>query len=276
MFSQQLLCHQSRASPQHRDLDPRRRQRHNLHPPTHSSLVVRISSFLFLSKHPRLTRPKHSEIELAACILCANAPCLRPFFTTHLPFLSLSTRLSASSADKTNPNGGGNNNFPTTIGGKRSRAISPYPYDDTEGIFDGTQDIELDAYYIEMQKGSVPATPNTPAYHAKKHSFAKHGYKPSTGNVTIVSVSLQKTRSRSTSRRSSFSSASEEGAFGKSVSRQQSLRSIGEERRGRRKSIGQERRPRRGTVGQRRWGDGDEGGIVVQTTYAVQSAKEGV
>lgn len=58
------------------------------------------------------------------------------------------------------------------------------------------------------------------------------------------------------------------------MSRQQSLRSIGEERRGRRKSIGEESRPRRGTVGQRRRGDGDEGGIVVETTYAVQSAKE--
>lgn len=129
-----------------------------------------------------------------------------------------------------------------------------------------------------MQKsgdGSETTTPHW-ATHAKKHSFAKHGYKPSTGNVTIVSVSLQKTGSRSTSRKSSFSSASEEGGFAKSVSRQQSLRSIGEERRGRRRSLGEERRPRRGTVGQRRRGDGDEGGIVVETTYAVQSAREEV
>lgn len=51
MFPQQLLCHQPRASPQHRNLDPRRRQRHNLHPATHSSLVVRISSSPILSKH---------------------------------------------------------------------------------------------------------------------------------------------------------------------------------------------------------------------------------
>ena len=41
--SHQLLCHQSGASPQHRDMDPRRRQRHNLHHATHRSLVVRIS-----------------------------------------------------------------------------------------------------------------------------------------------------------------------------------------------------------------------------------------
>jgi hypothetical protein len=42
MFTQQLLCHQFRTSPQRRNLDPRRRQRYNLHPPTHRSLVVRL------------------------------------------------------------------------------------------------------------------------------------------------------------------------------------------------------------------------------------------
>ncbi|KAI4837646.1 hypothetical protein E4T44_08236 [Aureobasidium sp. EXF-8845] len=214
-----------------------------------------------------------SEIELAACILCACIPCLRPFFTTHLPFLSLSAHTSASSNDKTNP-AGGNNNFPTTIGGKRSRAISPYPYDDTEGIFDGTQDIELENYDVEMQKNisSMPATPSTPytpntpytATHAKKLSYAKHGYKPSTGNITVVSVQAMGSRSasRSVSRKSSFSRSSfEENGAGKSISRQQSLRSIGEERRGR---------------SQRGRGNEDEGGIVVQTSYHVQTVREDV
>ncbi|KAH0368598.1 hypothetical protein KCU65_g3807, partial [Aureobasidium melanogenum] len=98
-----------------------------------------------------------SEIELAACILCANAPCLRPFFTTHLPFLSLHTHRSSSSNEKSNPAGG--NNFPTTIGGKRSRAISPCPlYEDTDGIFDGTQDVELENYDIEMNAAASSAS----------------------------------------------------------------------------------------------------------------------
>jgi hypothetical protein len=219
----------------------------------------------------------NSEIELAACILCACIPCLRPFFTAHLSFLSLSAYTSASSNDKTNP-AGGNNNFPTTIGGKRSRAISPYPYDDTEGIFDGTQDIELENYDVEMQKNipsmpvtpSTPYTPNTPytATHAKKLSYAKHGYKPSTGNITVVSVQAVGSRSasRSVSRKSSFSRSSfEDIGQGKSVSRQQSLRSIGEERRG-----------RRGGDGQRGRGNEDEGGIVVQTSYHVQTVREDV
>jgi hypothetical protein len=39
----QLLCHQFRTSSQRRNLDPRRRQRYNLHPPTNRSLVVRVS-----------------------------------------------------------------------------------------------------------------------------------------------------------------------------------------------------------------------------------------
>jgi hypothetical protein len=221
------------------------------------------SPFPSFSLNPKLTtQPLHREIELAACILCANAPCLRPFFTTHLPFLSLSAHTHASSNDKTNPPAGGNN-FPTTIGGKRSRAVSPC--DEIDGIFDGTQDIELENYDIEMQQQTSPqqqSYPNTPM-HTKKHSYAKHGYKPSTGNVTIVSVSLQHGGSRSGSRRSSFSYSSEEG---KSVSRQQSLRSVGEERRGRR---GQ-------NEGQRGRENEDEGGIVVQTSYHVQTVREDV
>jgi hypothetical protein len=126
---------------------------------------------------------------------------------------------------------------------------------------------------MQQQKGSYPPTPYTPntpdtfntAMHAKKHSYAKHGYKPSTGNVTIVSVSLQPVGSRSTSRKSSFESSFEESGLGKSVSRQQSMKSVKEERRG-----------RRGTVGQRRRENEDEGGIVVQTSYHVQSAREDV
>jgi hypothetical protein len=126
----------------------------------------------------------------------------------------------------------------------------------------------------QQQSGpNTPNTPYTPPYnptHAKKHSYAKHGYKPSTGNVTIVSVSLQHGGSRSGSRRSSFSYSSEEG---KGVSRQQSLRSIGEERRGRR---GQEGQRRGGNEGQRARGNEDEGGIVVQTSYHVQTVREDV
>jgi hypothetical protein len=144
------------------------------------------------------------------------------------------------------------------------------PCDEIDGIFDGTQDIELEPYDVEMQQqqsgANTPNTPNTPytppynPTHAKKHSYAKHGYKPSTGNVTIVSV--QNVGSRSGSRRSSFSYSSEEG---KGVSRQQSLRSIGEGRRG-----------RRGQEGQRGRGNEDEGGIVVQTSYHVQTVREDV
>ncbi|KAK6007013.1 hypothetical protein QM012_006021 [Aureobasidium pullulans] len=198
-----------------------------------------------------------SEIELAACILCANAPCLRPFFTTHLPFLSLHTHKSASSNEKTNAAGGGGN-FPTTIGGKRSRAISPYPYDtDTDGIFDGTQDVELENYDIEMQPSATDTTATITSSPNKttttKHSYAKHGYKPSTGNMTIVSVlSKQTTDSRNASRRGSISSSLEEGenAFGKIVSRQHSVRSVRGGRRGRSSAE-------------------EEGRIVVHTTYEV-------
>ncbi|KAG9513740.1 hypothetical protein KCU93_g9993, partial [Aureobasidium melanogenum] len=214
-----------------------------------------------------------SEIELAACILCANAPCLRPFFNTHLPFLSLHTHKSSSSNEKSNPAGGGGNNFPTTIGGKRSRAISPCPlYDDTDGIFDGTQDVELENYDIEMNVAAAAATTSTSpskiptATTTTKHSYAKHGYKPSTGNMTIVSVMSRQADSRSASRRGSVSSSSEEISLGKSVSRQHSLRSVTGERRGRR---GQdERRGRTSAEG--------EGRIVVHTTYEVQSVREDV
>ncbi|KAI4717159.1 hypothetical protein E4T48_06623 [Aureobasidium sp. EXF-10727] len=185
-----------------------------------------------------------SEIELAACILCANAPCLRPFFKAHLPFLSIHTHKSASSNNKTNTP----SDFPTTIGGKRSRAISPYPaYDDTDGIFDGTQDVELENYDVDVTCKGVEGPG-----HAKKHSYAKHGYKPSTGNMTIVSVSLQ--QSRNASRRGSVSS-SDDSASRRGPSRQQSLKSIGEERRGRRAQQ-------------------EERGIVVHTSYNVQTAKE--
>ncbi|KAH0414547.1 hypothetical protein KCU90_g15580, partial [Aureobasidium melanogenum] len=214
-----------------------------------------------------------SEIELAACILCANVPCLRPFFNTHLPFLSLHTHKSSSSNEKSNPAGGGNN-FPTTIGGKRSRAISPCPlYDDTNGIFDGTQDVELENYDIEMNCAGATTTPTTSPSKiptttttTRKHSYAKHGYKPSTGNMTIVSVMSKQADSRNASRRGSVSSSSEDSNLGKSVSRQHSLRSITGERRGRR---GQdERRGRTSAEG--------EGRIVVHTTYEVQSVREDV
>ena len=122
----------------------------------------------------------------------------------------------------------------------------------------------------QQQQGSFPNTPNTATHHAKKLSYANHGYKPSIGNKTIVSVSLQQVGSRSTSRRSSTSSSIFEntGLGGKqqgSVSRQQSL-----------KSIGEEKRPRRGTLGRRRRDTENEGGIVVETTYQVQTAREDV
>ncbi|KAG9698130.1 hypothetical protein KCU95_g2866, partial [Aureobasidium melanogenum] len=202
-----------------------------------------------------------SEIELAACILCANAPCLRPFFNTHLPFLSLHTHRFSSSNEKSNPLGGGGNNFPTTIGGKRSRAISPCPlYDDTDGIFDGTQDVELENYDIEMAAPSTSSSPNkTPTTQTtRKHSYAKHGYKPSTGNMTIVSVLSRQAESR----RGSVSS-SEDSTLGKgSVSRNHSLRSI---------------RGRKGTDEKRgRASKEEEGRIVVHTTYEVNSVREDV
>lgn len=99
----------------------------------------------------------------------------------------------------------------------------------------------------------------------RKHSYAKHGYKPSTGNMTIVSVMSRQADSRSASRRGSVSS-SEESSLGKSVSRQHSVRSVTGERRGRR---GQdERRGRTSAEG--------EGRIVVHTTYEVQSVREDV
>ncbi|KAI5215548.1 hypothetical protein E4T41_09552 [Aureobasidium subglaciale] len=247
--------------PQHHNLDPRRRCRHNLHPPKHSSLVVRSPpSSLPSPPLPPLTPPP-SEIELAACIICANAPCLRPFFTTHLPFLSLSANSASTAPSSTHPH-------PTTIGGKRSRAISPYP-NDMDAIFDGTQDVELENYDVEMCASSSSSPEEV---HKRgittKHSYAKHGYKPSTGNMTIVSVSRTGGQGGGISRVGSRrTSSDEDSCSGKSVvliGRQGSLRSIGEERRGR--GMGREGRGE----------EEEEGRIVVHTTYQVQTVREDV
>ncbi|THZ29490.1 hypothetical protein D6C89_01993 [Aureobasidium pullulans] len=193
-----------------------------------------------------------SEIELSACIICANAPCLRPFFTTHLPFLSLSAHTNHSSSKTGNPSQ--IHQYPTTIGGKRSRAISPYP-NDMDAIFDGTQDVELENYDVESSAGGSVGEDQP------KHSYAKHGYKPSTGNKTIVSVTKAGSRGGG-SRGGSFDDAEDKRSVG--VGRQQSLRSIGEERRGR-------------TLGDRAASEfGEEGGIVVHTSYHVQTVREDV
>ncbi|KEQ95627.1 hypothetical protein AUEXF2481DRAFT_88450 [Aureobasidium subglaciale EXF-2481] len=202
-----------------------------------------------------------SEIELAACIICANAPCLRPFFTTHLPFLSLSANSASTAPSSTHPH-------PTTIGGKRSRAISPYP-NDMDAIFDGTQDVELENYDVEMCASSSSSPEEV---HKRgittKHSYAKHGYKPSTGNMTIVSVSRTGGQGGGISRVGSRrTSSDEDSCSGKSVvliGRQGSLRSIGEERRGR--GMGREGRGE----------EEEEGRIVVHTTYQVQTVREDV
>ncbi|THX83959.1 hypothetical protein D6D04_02679 [Aureobasidium pullulans] len=193
-----------------------------------------------------------SEIELSACIICANAPCLRPFFTTHLPFLSLSAHTNHSSSKTGNPSQ--IHQYPTTIGGKRSRAISPYP-NDMDAIFDGTQDVELENYDVESSAGGSVGGDQP------KHSYAKHGYKPSTGNKTIVSVTKAGSRGGG-SRGGSFDDAEDKRSVG--VGRQQSLRSIGEERRGR-------------ILGDRAGSEfGEEGGIVVHTSYHVQTVREDV
>ncbi|KAI5236190.1 hypothetical protein E4T42_09531 [Aureobasidium subglaciale] len=202
-----------------------------------------------------------SEIELAACIICANAPCLRPFFTTHLPFLSLSANSASTAPSSTHPH-------PTTIGGKRSRAISPYP-NDMDAIFDGTQDVELENYDVEICASSSSSPEEV---HKRgittKHSYAKHGYKPSTGNMTIVSVSRTGGQGGGISRVGSRrTSSDEDSCSGKSVvliGRQGSLRSIGEERRGR--GMGREGRGE----------EEEEGRIVVHTTYQVQTVREDV
>ncbi|KAI5200147.1 hypothetical protein E4T39_05830 [Aureobasidium subglaciale] len=232
----------------------------------HSSLVVRslplpipLPSHHFTDTPP----PPPSEIELAACIICANAPCLRPFFTAHLPFLSLSAHTASTAPSSTHPH-------PTTIGGKRSRAISPYP-NDMDAIFDGTQDIELENYDVEMCASSFSSSPQKDGVMTtttKKHSYAKHGYKPSTGNVTIVSVS--KAGGGQISRvGSQRTSSDQDSCSGKSVGwmgRQGSLRSIGEERRGR--LIGRDVRG-----GEE---EEEEGRIVVHTSYQVQTVREDV
>ncbi|THW98828.1 hypothetical protein D6D13_10478 [Aureobasidium pullulans] len=193
-----------------------------------------------------------SEIELSACIICANAPCLRPFFTTHLPFLSLSAHTNHSSSKTGNPSQ--IHQYPTTIGGKRSRAISPYP-NDMDAIFDGTQDVELENYDVESSAGGSVGEDQP------KHSYAKHGYKTSTGNKTIVSVTKAGSRGGG-SRGGSFDDAEDKRSVG--VGRQQSLRSIGEERRGR-------------ILGDRAGSEfGEEGVIVVHTSYHVQTVREDV
>lgn len=138
-----------------------------------------------------------------------------------------------------------------------------------DGIFDGTQDVELENYDIEMNSPGTANAATSPLANVTttttKHSYAKHGYKPSTGNMTIVSVLSKTADSRNASRRGS-SSSSEESSLGKSVSRQHSLRSISGERRARR---GQDER--RGRISAE-----EEGRIVVHTTYEVQTVREDV
>lgn len=134
-----------------------------------------------------------------------------------------------------------------------------------DGIFDGTQDVELENYDIEMNSPANAALPPAAKVTTTttKHSYAKHGYKPSTGNMTIVSVLSKTADSRNASRRGSISS-SEESGLGKSVSRQHSLRSIAGETRARR---GQD-------DGRGRISADEEGRIVVHTTYEVQTVRE--
>lgn len=124
-----------------------------------------------------------------------------------------------------------------------------------DAIFDGTQDVELENYDVESSAGGSVGEDQP------KHSYAKHGYKPSTGNKTIVSVTKAGSRGGG-SRGGSFDDAEDKRSVG--VGRQQSLRSIGEEGRGR-------------ILGDRAGSEfGEEGGIVVHTSYHVQTVREDV
>ena len=124
-----------------------------------------------------------------------------------------------------------------------------------DAIFDGTQDVELENYDVESSAGGSVGEDQS------KHSYAKHGYKPSRGNKTIVSVTKAGSRGGG-SRGGSFDDAEDKRSMG--VGRQQSLRSIGEERRGR-------------MLGDRAGSEfGEEGGIVVHTSYHVQTVREDV